>query len=79
MPYYANASANWVVNITVKDIFGGTATNDTLRFTYNTVSGLALPNAALNFSNVNLGQQDVLAYPHLLINNTGNDDFDIVI
>ncbi len=78
LPYFANASNLWVVNISVRDIFGGSAVNDTLRFTVNTVSGLALPYSAINFSNVNLGQQDARAYPHLLLNNTGNDDFDMI-
>ena len=75
LPYFVNASANWVVNISVKDKIGGKGTNDTIRFTVNTISGLALPYTAINFSSVNVGQQNVLAYPHLLINNTGNDDF----
>ena len=30
----------------------------------------------MNFSDVNLGQQDVPAFPRLTVNNTGNDDFD---
>ena len=75
LPYFANQSSNWVVNITVKDLGGGIATNDTLRFTINTLDSVSLPVAAVNFSNVNLSQQNVRAYPHLLINNTGNDDF----
>ena len=78
LPFFANASAIWVINISVKDKFGGVGRNDTGRFTYNFVSGLALPYAFVNFSNVNLGQTNVLAYPHLLINNTGNDDYDMV-
>jgi len=75
MQYYDNASSNWVINVSVQDTSGGIGINDTLRFTYNTLSSLSLPPAVLNFSSVNLGQQDVLAYPHLLMNNTGNDDF----
>ena len=78
LPYYANASANWVINISVQDKFGGVGRNDTLRFTYNFVSALALPYAFVNFSNVNLGDVNKPAFPHLLINNTGNDDFDMV-
>jgi len=78
LPYFANASASWVGNISVKDKFGGVGRNDTLRFTINTASGLALPYSFINFSSVNLGQANVLAYPHLLINNTGNEDFDMV-
>jgi len=75
LPYYANASGNWRINISVQDIYGGIGRNDSAFFTVNVVSGLALPNAGINFSNVNIGQANVLAYPHLLINNTGNDDF----
>ncbi len=75
LPYFANASSSWVVNISVKDTNGGTGRNDTLRFTYNTLSALNLPNASINFSSVNLGQQDVPSN-RLILNNTGNDDFD---
>ena len=78
LPYFANASSTWVGNISVKDRFGGVGRNDTLRFTINTASGLALPYSFINFSSVNLGQQNVLAYPHLLLNNTGNEDYDMV-
>jgi len=75
LPYYANASGNWRINISVQDTQGGIGRNDSAFFTVNVVSGLALPNAGINFSNVNIGQANVLAYPNLLINNTGNDDF----
>ncbi len=75
VPYFANSSSIWVVNISIRDIFGGSATNDTLRFTYNILSALSLPYSFTNFSTVNLGQQNVRAYPHILMNNTGNDDF----
>lgn len=75
LPYYANASGKWSINISIKDTQGGVGRNDSAIFTVNVVSGLALPYTAINFSNVNLNQQNVLAYPHLLINNTGNDDF----
>ena len=76
LPYFSNASATWVVNISIQDTQGATGRNDTLRFTVNTVSGLALPHAFINFSNVNLNQQNVPAFPHLILNNTGNEDFD---
>jgi len=75
IPYYVNASATWTANISIKDIYGAAAYNDSMIFTVNTVSSITLPFSALNFSNVNLGQQNVRAYPHLLMNNTGNDDF----
>jgi len=75
LPYYANASANWFINISIKDLNGGSAVNDSAKFTINTVSGLALPAAFVNFTNVNLGQLNVPSSP-LILNNTGNDDFD---
>ncbi|MBI2559197.1 hypothetical protein HYW20_07795 [Candidatus Woesearchaeota archaeon] len=75
VPYFANASSTWVVNISIKDINGGTGINDSSRFTVNTLSSISLPYAAVNFSNVILGQQDVPSSP-LTLNNTGNDDFD---
>ena len=78
LPYFTNASATWVVNISIQDTQGGVGRNDTLRFTVNTVSALALPYTFVNFSNVNVNQQDVPAYPHLLLNNTGNEDFDTI-
>jgi len=77
LPYFANASAAWVINISVKDIFGGVGRNDTGIFTINTVSGLSLPITFVNFTNVNLGQQNVPSSP-LTINNTGNEDFDTI-
>ena len=75
MKYYDNASSNWVINVSVKDIAGNNAVNDTVTFTYNTLSSISMVSSALNFSTVTLGQQNVRAYPHLLMNNTGNDDF----
>ncbi|MEK6943612.1 MAG: right-handed parallel beta-helix repeat-containing protein, partial [Nanoarchaeota archaeon] len=75
MKYYDNASSNWIVNVSVKDIAGNVGINDTITFTYNVLSSINLQNAALNFSSIYLGQQNVLASPHLLMNNTGNDDF----
>ena len=78
LPYYANATNLWVINISVQDRFGSVGRNDTLRFTINYLSALALPYSFVNFSNVSLGQQNVRAYPHLLINHTGNEDFDMV-
>lgn len=78
LPYFSNSSTLWVVNISVKDRFGGTGINDTLRFIINTLDSVALPYTFVNFSNVTLGQANVRAYPHLLINNTGNDDFKMI-
>ena len=75
MKYYDNASSNWVINVSISDTVGNAGINDTVTFTYNVLSAISLQNAALNFSNVYLGQQNVLASPNLLMNNTGNDDF----
>jgi hypothetical protein len=75
IPYYVNASGTWMANISIKDLNGGHGYNDSMIFTVNTVSSITLPRTSLNFSNVNLGQQNARAYPHLLLNNTGNDDF----
>ncbi|MEK6984156.1 MAG: LamG-like jellyroll fold domain-containing protein [Nanoarchaeota archaeon] len=76
LPYYANASSIWAINISVEDINGNIGRNNTQTFTVNTVSGLALGSAFANFSSVLLGQQNVPTNPPLIINNTGNDDFD---
>ncbi len=76
LPYFANASSVWVVNISVRDRVGGVGRNDTLTFTISTLSSLSLPYAAINFSSVNLNQQDVAANLPIIVNNTGNDDFD---
>jgi hypothetical protein len=78
VPYFANASSSWVLNISVEDLAGSIGRNDTVTFTVNTVTSIDLPYTNINFSSVTLGQQDVRAYPHLLVNNTGNDDFDII-
>ncbi|MBI2557708.1 hypothetical protein HYW20_00130 [Candidatus Woesearchaeota archaeon] len=75
--YYDNASALWTINASIKDISSSAGINDTLRFTYNSLSSISLTYAAVNFSNVFLGQQDVPSSP-LTLNNTGNDDFDMI-
>ena len=80
LQYFDNNSANWVINVSVTDSNNGVGRNNSnstgpVTFTYNTLSALSLPYASINFSNVNIGQNNVLAYPHLLLNNTGNDDF----
>ena len=77
MRYFNNASANWKINITIKDKNGAVGRNDSGIFTFNTLSALTLPRTFVNFSSVNLGQQNVPASP-LILNNTGNDDFDLI-
>ena len=92
MRYYDNASSKWVINITVEDSNGaigrnsssGDAAGTANVFTYNTVSGFSLKarhpgeGANLNFSSLNLGAQDQQAKAPLLLNNTGNGDFELI-
>ncbi|MBI2107770.1 hypothetical protein HYT54_01470 [Candidatus Woesearchaeota archaeon] len=76
MKYFDNASSNWIVDARVQDINGATGTNNTHIFTYNELSAISFSRAFINFSNVNLGQNDQPAVLPLILNNTGNDDFD---
>ena len=83
MRYYDNASSNWVINISVQDINGAIGRNSSdgsgpNTLTYNELSAISLPVAAINFSNVNLGAQNQPASSPLILNNTGNVDFDMV-
>ena len=68
---------NWSINVSVQDTGNGIGRNDTGIFTYNTLSSLSLPIVFVNFTNVNLGQQNVPSSP-LIVNNTGNEDFDML-
>ena len=72
----------WVINISIRDINGATGINSSTGtpnvFTYNSLSALALPHKFINFTAVNLGAANQPAYPSLVLNNTGNDDFDII-
>ena len=82
MRYYDNASAAWVINVTVIDSGSGSSTNDTVTFTYDDLAAFSIrtsganEQANLNFSNLNLGQSDVAAKAPVILNNTGNNDFD---
>jgi len=82
MRYYDNASANWVINVSVEDLDGNVGRDDTVKFTYNQLSAFTItarttPEAAnLNFSSVNPNVQNQEAKTPILLNNTGNDDFD---
>ena len=83
MKFYDNASSNWVINVSVKDIDGLTGINDTVTFTYNSLAAFSINSrgvsdgANLNFStNVFAGSNDVAANAPILLNNTGNNDFD---
>lgn len=81
MEYYDNNSADWVINITVIDSNSATARNDTGTFTYNSLAAFTLTRRtlseeALNFSSLNVGDLDKPAKTPILLNNTGNSDFD---
>lgn len=81
MQYYDNASSAWVINITVIDSNSGTFTNDTGRFTYDDLAGFTLrrrglSESGLNFTSLNIGDDDKPAKTPILLNNTGNNDFD---
>jgi len=90
MRYYDNESSNWVINITVIDSNGAITRNSTgtggspNTFIYNSLSSFSLnargvgEDANLNFSSLNVGQNDQEAKAPILLNNTGNDDFDQV-
>jgi hypothetical protein len=82
MQYYDNNSANWVINITVIDSNSGTFRNASETFTYNSLAAFSLnakgvgEAANLNFTSLNLGDQNQEAKAPLILNNTGNNDFD---
>ena len=82
MQYYDNASSGWVINVSIKDINGGVGRNDSngtilYNFTYNQLSAMSLSSAIINFSNANLGDTNIPAGGvTVVLNNTGNDDFD---
>ena len=73
---------SWVINVSVQDTSGLVGRNDTVTFTYNALSAFSItakdvPEAAnLNFSGVFVSTNDQAAKAPLLLNNTGNDDFD---
>jgi len=80
--YYDNASAAWVINITVTDSGSGSATNATNTFTYNSLAAFSITAkgvseaANLNFTSLNIGDLNKPAKAPILLNNTGNNDFD---
>ena len=91
MKHYDNASSSWVINISVVDGAGGTAVNATKNneaaphtFTYNSLASFSIrardvsEGANLNFSGMTLGASDQPAKAPLLLNNTGNVDFDMI-
>jgi|GEM_PF-2155091 hypothetical protein len=80
--YYDNNSAAWVINITVIDSNSGIGRNDSKIFTYNSLAAFSLTaggvseGANINFTSLNLGDLNRVAKAPLLLNNTGNSDFD---
>ena len=88
MRYYDNQSSDWVINITVIDANGAIARNSSSgdnspnTFTYNSLSAFSMtanfPGEAanLNFTSLNIGDTDKPGKAPILLNNTGNDDFD---
>ncbi len=77
MWYFDNASSNWNLSATAQDVAKSTVTNHSTMFTYNELSSLNFPVAWINFSSLALGATDQ-ASTALILNNTGNDDFDQV-
>ncbi len=78
MRYYDNASSLWKINISVEDINGGIGRNDSFNFTYNSLTAAAIINSLLNFSNVTLGQNNAPSKAPVIINNTGNTNFNLI-
>jgi len=76
MRYFDNNSAEWYLNATGKDLSSAKATNDSETFTYNELSGMSISVAYINWTDVNPGQNDQATASPLILNNTGNDDFD---
>ena len=77
--YYDNASSEWVINVSIEDSTGTKTVNDTYTaFTINSLTAMKLANAAINFSSVNVGTNDVAADAPLIVNNTGNFQFNTI-
>ena len=82
MRYYDNASSAWVINVSVPDLSGAIGRNDTIRFTYNPSAAFSIvakdvnEGANLNFTSLNLNEQNKPTKAPILINNTGNSDFE---
>jgi hypothetical protein len=87
MRYYDNNSANWLINISVIDSSSNVGRNDSNgsvlhTFTYNSLASFSITtkdvseSANLNFTTLFLNDQNKEAKAPLLLNNTGNNDFD---
>jgi len=78
MKYWYNASG-YTINATILDENGSIAINASETFTYNELSAMSLPSTVVNFTGVNIGDENASAATNpFLLNNTGNDDFDLV-
>ena len=76
MRYFDNSSSNWVLNATALDINRAQAVNDSVRFNYNELSAMSFVRPYINFTSANIGTANQAAANPLILNNTGNDDFD---
>jgi hypothetical protein len=81
MYYYDNAST-WNITATVKDLSGAVGRNNSITFTYNSLASFSVTSriskesANINFTSLSLGDQNQEAKAPLLLNNSGNNDFD---
>jgi hypothetical protein len=76
MKYFDNQSSSWAINGTVNDSANTRVYNDTRSFTFNQLSAMSLAVAFINWTGVTVGSNDQAAASPLILNNTGNDDFD---
>ncbi len=73
--YYDNSSSSWVINATIYDNSNVIGINDSVIFTYNSLSAMDLVTASLAFSNAVLGQENKTSDSPIILNNTGNFKF----
>ena len=78
MKYYDNASSLWRINISVEDMNRGIGRNDSLNFTYNSLTAALIINSLLDFSNVTLNQNNAPSKSPIILNNTGNTIFSLI-
>ena len=76
MQYFDNASSDWIINATALDVNRAQAVNDSEKFLYNELSSMSLVVSWINFTSMNLGDPNQAAANPIILNNTGNDDFD---
>ena len=79
--FYDNAST-WNITATVEDVSGGSARNNSIQFTYNSLASFSIRSAHpgeganLNFTTLNIGASNQEAKAPIILNNSGNNDFD---